>query len=189
MHRNTHNISRRTILTLYVGSGAVAGGVTGAVLGWLGSHLPTDASVAVASGLALVGLVGAIAGLSGRWRPPLQCDIETPKRWVFDGAIRWPLKNGASLGFGGFTRLGFSLWYAIPLGALLSGTPAVGAALYAIYGTVRTGAAALIWVLGQRRGTVDPLIRSLERGHERWQAVTAIHLMALSMATLLVVGV
>ena len=49
-----------------------------------------------------------------------------------------------SLGFGDTCPLGFSLWYAVPLGAMLSGDPLLVAAVYGTYGFVRAAAAPLM---------------------------------------------
>lgn len=51
-------------------------------------------------------------------------------------AIRAAAATGALLG--AISRIGFWLWYAVPLGALLSGQVMVGALLYGTYGFVRS---------------------------------------------------
>lgn len=86
-----------------------------------------------------------LGSLSGHARRPLQCDRETPKEWVWRGPVVWPLLNGAALGFGATTRLGFWLWYAIPGGAFLMGDPTVGAAIWGAYGFTRTSSAVVLW--------------------------------------------
>lgn len=91
-------------------------------------------------------------------------------------------------GLGAFTRLGFTLWYAIPAGALIVGDPVFGAVLYAANGVIRTGSASLLWLLGRRRGTIDPMLRWLERQHVRSQQVAGVHLAVLSAASLIIVG-
>lgn len=65
--------------------------------------------------------------------------------WVWRGPVLWPLLNGAALGFGATTRLGFWLWYAIPSGAFLMAEPAVGALIWGAYGFTRTGSAVVFW--------------------------------------------
>jgi hypothetical protein len=188
VRRNPLNLSRNTVMLLYVGAGAVGGALAGGALGWLGSLLEAGTRLAAITAAGVAGLVLAVAALRGRWRPVLQCDIETPQRWVFQGAPAWSLKNGLALGFGMFTRLGFVLWYAIPVGALCAGGWIAGAAVYGTYATARTGGAAVIWSLGKRRGDVDPIIRRLEDQHPVWQTVASLHLLLLSGMTITLVG-
>lgn len=45
--------------------------------------------------------------------------------------------NGATLGVGASTRIGFWLWYVVPFAALLFGNPLLGAMIYGTYATVR----------------------------------------------------
>jgi len=73
-----------------------------------------------------------------------------PQRWLGAGPLRWAFRNGAALGIGATTRIGFWLWYVVPVAALLVGRPALGAVVYGVYGLVRGGA---VW----------PLILSLSR--------------------------
>lgn len=87
-----------------------------------------------------VGIAGLVSGSR-----PLQCDRETPVAWVKKGPIAWPLLNGAALGFGATSRLGFWLWYFIPIGAFLMAQPLMGAAIWAAYGFTRTASAGLVW--------------------------------------------
>src|SRR4051794_29947450 len=74
--------------------------------------------------------------------------------------LRWAVLNGAALGFGATTRVGFWLWYAIAIGSFASGNPAIGAAAYGAYGLARgAGATAMIYV-GRGR-TLDELALAL----------------------------
>ncbi len=127
---------------VYSLSSGVVGTATGALLGTLGSWLPESGRIAVAS---LLGIAAAILGggelYYGRLRP-IQCERETPQRWLGAGALRWAARNGAALSIGATTRIGFWLWYAIPLAALLDGRPALGAIIYGLYGLARGGGAA-----------------------------------------------
>jgi hypothetical protein len=68
----------------------------------------------------------------------LQCDHETPKSWIHTGPLSWAVLNGATLGSGAGSRIGFAVWYAVPLGALLSGGAVTGALIYGAYGFVRS---------------------------------------------------
>lgn len=116
---------------------AVTGILAGAGLAVLGSHLPSSTRAGLATVIAVVGGGLALVQLTGRPLAPLQCDRLTPKRWARQSALGWALRNGASLGLGAFTRIGFWLWYAVPAAAFLSGRPLVGALVYGTYGLVR----------------------------------------------------
>ena len=123
--------------SLFVLASAAAGGAAGFVLGLLGSSVGTSPRLAVASLLALTGTAVGAVELAGRPVALLQVDCETPKRWVEDGPVRWAVKTGGALGLGGTSRIGFWLWFVVPLGALLVGDPLLGAAIYGTYGLVR----------------------------------------------------
>lgn len=51
--------------------------------------------------------------------------------------MRGALFNGATLGIGGTTRIGYCLWYVVPLAAFLSGSPYFGAISFGLYGFAR----------------------------------------------------
>lgn len=116
-------------------SGAVVGAIAGAALGAAAMMAP--ALVAVGwLGLALLGL-GLMVELLGYPLPLLNRDAETPRRWVEDGWFAWAIKNGAALGFGATTRLGFPVWYAIPMVCLVGASPFTGALIWGLYGGLR----------------------------------------------------
>ena len=71
-----------------------------------------------------------------------------------NGPLWWAIRNGVTLGFGATSRIGFLLWYVVPIGALLFGSPALGAAIYGTYELVR-GAAAPAILLGTWRLKAD----------------------------------
>jgi hypothetical protein len=130
--------------TLYSLSSTLTGGITGALLGAIGSSLSRDLRFASASVLGILAIVlGSLELGTGRLAP-LQCDRETPQRWMHTGAWRWALRNGVTLGFGATSRIGFWLWYVVPISALLVGRPVIGGMLYGLYGLVRGG---FVWVL------------------------------------------
>ncbi len=146
---------------VYSLAAALAGGVAGALLGMAGGHLSTRLRLAGAGLLAIPAIALGGWDLARAHLRPLQCDRETPQRWMCAGALRWACRNGATLGLGATTRLGFWLWYVIPLGALLAGRPALGIAIYGGYGLVRGGAVwALLW-WSLRNGDTAPIRRSL----------------------------
>ncbi|HEV3000934.1 MAG TPA: hypothetical protein VGW75_09375 [Solirubrobacteraceae bacterium] len=176
-------------MALYVLASTFTGAAAGAARSALGALIPADGRAAAGSLLAIAGVVLGLAGLLGRaLRPALQCDRETPQRWVHEGRVQWAVKNGAALGFGAGTRLGFVLWYAVPAGALLIGNPAAGAAVYGAYGLARAGGAGAIWLAARRSGDFDPLLDWLGRRQERARTVTTAYLFASSAIILGLVG-
>jgi hypothetical protein len=130
--------------------------------------------------------VGVLELLGRRTRPP-QLDCETPRDWLRKGPLRWAIRNGLALGFGATSRIGFFLWYVVPLGALLSGCPVLGAIIYGTYGLVRGLAAPLILLLAMRLKEAD-LLDWLVLHNTPARALAARQLVLLGAATLTVVG-
>lgn len=123
--------------SVFVLAAVAAAAFTGGVLGAAGSLVPERVrpALGVVAAVAAVGLGTAV--LFGRsWSLP-QLDVETPLRWAHDHPLRWAAKNGAALGFAGGTRIGFPLFYAVPISSLLSGDVVIGAMLYGTYGLTR----------------------------------------------------
>ena len=171
---------------VYTFASTVAGLVAGAGLGTVGGLLPLDIRLAVGSILAIAAIAVGGLELFGRRTQPWQFDCETPQRWINRGALRWATRNGLTLGFGATSRIGFWLWYVIPLGAFLIGDPAAGAAIYGIYGLVRAlGAPAIL--LGTARLKTDVSDRLIE-GYSVARVLAAGQLVFLGVATAIVVG-
>lgn len=119
----------------------------GGLAGYAGSLAEGPVSrVIVTLAVALV-LVLAGIELAGKRARLLQRDIETPQSWMQFGPVWWPLANGAALGAGVSTRLGFPVWYVIPIAAFATGSPLWGAVAWGLYGFLRTSFA---WVLLRR---------------------------------------
>jgi hypothetical protein len=170
----------------YALASAVAGLVAGAILGTAGGLLPLDIRLAMGSILAIAAIVIGSLELAGRRTQLLQIDCETPQRWMNRGALQWATRNGLTLGFGATTRIGFWLWYVIPLGAFLVGDPIAGAVIYGAYGLVRAlGAPAML--LGMTRLKTDFSDRLIEV-HGAARVLTAGQLVILGVATAIVVG-
>ncbi|MGH3089787.1 MAG: hypothetical protein ACRDSJ_21115, partial [Rubrobacteraceae bacterium] len=106
-------------------------------LGAVGALLTFEFRLAVASLLGMAAVFVGILELSGRRVQLLQCNSETSPQWLDLGPLRWAIKNGLALGFGATSRIGFWLWYAVPAGSLLAGTPELGAIVYGTYGFAR----------------------------------------------------
>jgi hypothetical protein len=162
---------------LFIGAGTLASLATGAALGFLGSFVPpairlTLLSVVVA-GLAVVGLTQLI---SRRVIKPWQLDRETSQRWLRRGVTSWSVKNGMALGFGATSRLGYWLWYLVPVGAFVSGEATSAAVIYGLYGLSRT-LPAMVLYLDMRLGRQHVSHVLLER-YERWQSLERIALVA-----------
>lgn len=126
---------------IYALSSAIAGAMAGAILAAVGGLLPSAARIGIASVLSLVAVALGAGEYSGHHIWLLQRDRETPQRWIHAGALRWAACNGATLGVGAASRIGFWLWYAIPVGSILFGRLEAGAIVYGVYGAMRGVAA------------------------------------------------
>ena len=142
---------------IYALAGALAGAGTGALLALIGATLPSTVFAVGGILLAMAGVGLGLAEAVGGHLRPWQCDRETPQRWAREGALRWAVRNGATLGVGMSSRIGFWLWYAVPLAALASREPLLGALIYGAYSLTRTGAALGLLALPlATRGRLDP---------------------------------
>jgi hypothetical protein len=130
----------------------VAWVVAGLVLALGGGLLGDHQRLGVAAILAVVAIPVGAAEASGRRVRLLQLDRETPQRWVRSGAIRWAAANGAALGTGFASRVGFPLWYVVPMASWLTATPEAGAILYGTYGVTRAGAVVGLLPIARRIG-------------------------------------
>jgi hypothetical protein len=175
-------------LFLYTAAATLTGAAAGALLGALGTVLQLDARVVIATVLAPVAIVAGAVEVGG-WRfRPLQCDRETPQRWVHLGPVRWSIVNGAALGFGASSRLGFWLWYVVPLGSLLLADPLVGALVYGAYGLARALGAAGILLAWRITGDADPVADWLLERSPFARRVAAAQLALLGLAVAVGVG-
>lgn len=171
---------------VYALSSALAGLVTGAALGAVGGLLVLDLRLAMGSILAIGAIAVGSLELFGRHVMLPQFDCETPQRWIHKGPLRWATRNGLVLGFGATSRIGFWLWYTIPLGAFLVGAPVFGAVIYGTYGLIRALGAVfiLLGILGFKTDVSDWLI-------ERYGAARSLaagQLVLLGVVTAIVVG-
>jgi hypothetical protein len=168
-------------------STTLAGMISGFVLGWVGSLARLDIRLAFASLVSLTGIIIAILELSGRRLHLLQCDRETPQSWVHKGPIQWAIQNGLALGSGFANRIGFWLWYSIPLGAFLVGSPVLGACLYGIYGLVR---GTIVWALiyGPAKKYGEELAERLIGYNKIARLITTGQLLFLGIVVAIVIG-
>lgn len=91
----------------YALAATIAAAAMGAVLGAIGSNLPLELRIVAATLAALAAILVGGLELAGRSVPVLQFNRETPQRWVHSGPVKWAIRNGASLGLGFTSRLGF----------------------------------------------------------------------------------
>jgi hypothetical protein len=181
-------VTTRLTLPLYVLASTCAGATTGAVLGAVGSLIPPTTRISIATGLALIAVIAGAGGVLGRFTRPLQCDRETPRAWVELGPASWAVRNGLALGFGATTRIGFILWYVVGVGAVLTGNWVTGALVYGAYGLTR-GAGAWATILATRRFPSDRVGLFMMTHHRTALYLTSIHLLMLSVAVVVAVGV
>lgn len=191
VHRDQRFRSWRLKLTVFATSGVAAGAVCGAVLGWLGGMLlPASSRI----GLAVIGGLGAatvaVTGIAGKRVRLPQWERETPQRWTRGGALRSAAFNGAAMGSGFTTRIGFWLWYVVPVGAVLSGSPVAGAALYVAYAATRIFITSVLFVsrirLTQRFGrSFTSVVRTILAQRGIADRVSTWQLLAVSISVLI----
>ena len=147
MHRNQRQSAWKYKAAAFLFATTLSGVAVGALLGSLGSVLGPDVRAIVGTLGALVAVLVSVIENSGRRVPLPQRNRETPQPWLESGSVRWALVNGVTLGAGFASRIGFWLWYVVPLGAFLSGNVVIGAVLFGLYGFGR-GLSAILLILG-----------------------------------------
>jgi hypothetical protein len=187
--RNQANSSWIAKALIYALAATTAGALAGFAAGMLGSVLSYDVRTATATLAALIAAGLAAAELAGRHLCPIEFDRETPQRWLHYGPIRWAMLNGVALGTGAVSRLGFWLWYAIPLAGLLSADPLLGALVWAAYGLARAIAATVMIVAARRRGGVDAVGLWLVRRNPTARRAAAAGLAVLAILVAATAGV
>lgn len=118
-------------------SSGIAGIIAGATLGGIGQLVPPGARLTLVTLASLFALALGVQESLQLGLSPVQCNHETPQSWLRGGALRWALTNGAALGLGCTSRIGFWLWYVIPAGCLAFADPWAGAAVYGTYALAR----------------------------------------------------
>jgi hypothetical protein len=137
--------------------------------------------------LGVTAILVAGSEVAGRRIRPLQCDRETPRSWMQAGPLRRAVRNGAALGLGATTRIGFWLWYVVPVSAIVCGRPDVGALVYGSYGATR-GLAVWGIIYGVRRARWRNWQQWLASRNSRARLVTAQALLGLGLAITIAVG-
>jgi hypothetical protein len=122
---------------MYAGAALLAGLLFGALLGGLGAWLASYIRAGLWATAGVLGIVFGVLELLRGKAALLERDCETSQRWLHQGPLRWAAKNGFMLGLGFTTRIGYCLWYWVPICAFLSGSISAGAAVYAVYSFTR----------------------------------------------------
>ena len=130
---------------------AAAGFAGAAVFGLIasaGAGLPTlTRSLIVVVAVAVAWLAGA------RSARPWQRDVETPLSWLQQPGLRVALWNGVALGTGFATRVGFWLWWSLPVMSFALAEVPLGLSIGALYGASRVAISSLL--------VVEPRLRRL----------------------------
>jgi hypothetical protein len=187
--RNQGNSSWIAKALLYALAATAAGVLAGIAAGILGRTLSPDLRTAAATLAALLAVPLAAVELTGRRVRVLQFDRETPQRWLHHGPIRWATLNGAALGTGAGSRLGFWLWYAIPVAGVLSADPVLGALMWGSYALARTTAATVMILAARDRGGVDAVGVWLVRHNPTARRAAAAELAVLAVVVAVTAGV
>jgi hypothetical protein len=141
---------------IFLAVSIVVAALAGATLGALGQlvALPIRSVLGICAVLAI-----AVAAVS---RPlPWQFERETSIRWLEYQDWRTAAYNSASLSLGFTTRIGFWMFYLVPIGAFMSGHALVGALVYSIYGTARSGASLVMVVAAMRSARITDKVLNL----------------------------
>jgi hypothetical protein len=69
---------------------------------------------------------------------------ETEQSLLGLGPFRWAIINGFLLGLGFTSRIGYWTFYLIPVGCLVTGSPAMAAVIWGTYGFTRLGIVLLL---------------------------------------------
>jgi hypothetical protein len=120
-------------------SAAAGAALTGAFTGLLGAAVEPSLRVLLAGGA----ITAVVAGAA--FRPvPWQLDRETDTRWLEHNDWRTAAYNGFALGLGFTTRIGFWLWYLVPLTAFVAADPLLGAVGHTVFALTRVGLSTLL---------------------------------------------
>jgi hypothetical protein len=132
--------------TVFLLSGVLAAAVSGAALGAVASLFAAPAR------LVLALLAVAAVGYRALWRSaPWQWDRETPARWLDHEDWRTAAYNGAALGTGYLTRIGFWAAYLVPISIFVLGGATAGAAVFGGYAFTRLAAGLAVAAIGSDR--------------------------------------
>ena len=77
------------------------------------------------------------------------------------GPAGWATVNGGALALGFMSRIGFALWYMVPLASFMVASPSLGVLIYGSYGLLRTGLAVTFVLGAQHVANLDDAALSL----------------------------
>lgn len=163
-----------------VASATLAGAILGAISGSIGALVPPGIRALICILLGALLLVAVTCSP----RRPLQLDRETRQELLERGALRWAIANGALLGVGFASRIGYWVWYLVPIACFSVGSTLWGTAIWGLYSMVRMG-------------VPTALSYRMARRHSDKQMDTSVRLLALkpkamrigNLATILLTGV
>jgi hypothetical protein len=183
-----HRMKRRSSLVAKALVSVAAATAAGALSGWAvalcGQLLILDQRAQLVLVLAGALIVSPLL----RVRLP-QRDVETPQALLSRGPLQWAVGNGALLGLGVASRIGFWAWYVLPLGVFALGGPVLGAILWGTYGFTRLSVLAVVAVsmrhgddAASRRTAQLIAARTTAQRSMRWLAVVAAVVIAVTVA-------
>lgn len=118
----------------------MGGAAAGTVVGLAGGLLTLEARVVTGTVLATLLVIAPLA-----WPQRLpQINRETEQSLLGRGPFAWALANGFLLGLGFTSRIGYWIFYLVPVGCFVAGSPGLGALIWGTYGFTRLGAASLL---------------------------------------------
>lgn len=174
---------------IFTASALVSSLAAGATLGLAGSLLAGQTRSTLVFVLAPLGLLLAAVDMLASGLPVLQVDRETRRSPASTGTARAAWGNGIALGLGATSRIGFWLWYVVPVAAFLSGDPLVGALLFGAYGLTRGVAPWLLlgamYLPAQRSTRFDEVARSLLQRSSQARRVTSRLLAVVAVASMI----
>ena len=153
VHRTGDDRAMWVKATLHALGAAVGGAILGAGVAQLGAALsPADRAAAG----SLLG--AALAVVSMLRLPVLERNTETPQSLLRLGSVGWSVANGALLGTAVTNRIGYWLWYAVPIGCFVSGEPLAGAAIWGVFVCARLATIIVVARAMIRRPDRAPLL-------------------------------
>jgi hypothetical protein len=147
-----HNSTRPPALPVAVYGLSAAGGgaLAGAALGWVGAQIATSPNwlrTAAAVVAAAVAVVAVAFEATGRVAPLPERPAQVPRRWtLWRNKSRTAVAFGLMLGAGGFTWLHHASMYVLAVAAAFAASPALGAAVGAVYGLGRGSMLVVAWL-------------------------------------------
>lgn len=138
--RNQQNSSPLRKWAIYVASATIGGMAAGVLAGLLGLTLAGASRELTVALLLILGAVGVYIGAkeaSGRRVRIWQINVETPQRWMHHGPVLWPLMNGFSLGLAFTSRLGYAVFYIVPVAAVASRSITSAVLIWGVYSFAR----------------------------------------------------